>query len=162
MRLLALIVLLLGIVGCGRHGTDISQSLQKGDAALKSMAAAATERNYELYFQQYEILRNCYISAATEIQQDRAQGDRDEFLQVLQGWERAIAVARAAWASLDAKTPLPTEIQNGLRPDVSDMIQKLDEESQRARDKISAEWAPFESKLDELIAAMHELPGNQK
>jgi hypothetical protein len=49
---------------------------------------------------------------------------------------------------------------SGFRPELSDTIQKLNEDSQRARDKISAEWMPFELELDKSIAAMHDLRSN--
>jgi hypothetical protein len=159
MRSLASAALLLIAIGCTPTAGDLSKSLHDGQSALQAMAQAAVERNYDEYFRQYEVLRQCYINIAAILRGDHAQADHKEILHTLQQWETAIATARAAWANLNSppKVTLDVEIQRETPPELLQRLEKLDDESHQARERINKEWAPLELRLDDAISEIRAL-----
>jgi len=114
------------------------------------MKDAAPRRDYVRYFDNYVVLRKCYIELANNLDRSKSAAEDAASLDTLLEWEQVIKAARIAWK--EAGTVLPE-----MPTDMPQEFQDLLKESRENWKRRNAEWAPMESELDEAMKRVREL-----
>jgi len=158
--LLAVLFTLAVLSGCDRASKDFqddspptlgrSQIISEGNESLQQMKDAASQRDYDKYFDSYVVLRKRYVELANDLGSNKSATEATESLDTLLEWEQMIKAARAVWKEMgeegdESSEDLPQRIQNMLK------------EGRESWKRQNTEWAPIESQLDNAMKKTQEV-----